>query len=88
MKLKKNHEIRLVNIPSVPPGHRYRRGPCRILENVWWLRETVMPKQEEREKRRAANHGRALRRRNLRIQISFWNTSLIWAHLTHHPPLI
>lgn len=49
----------LVNIPSVPPGHGYRRGPCRVLENVWWLRETVMSKQEEREKRSAANHGRA-----------------------------
>lgn len=39
MKLKKNHEIRLVNIPSVLPGHGYRRGPCRVLENVWWLRD-------------------------------------------------
>lgn len=32
----------------------------------------VVPKQEERKKRRAANHGRALGRGNLRLQISFW----------------
>lgn len=55
MSLKKNPEIRLVKIPSVPPGHGHKKGPCRVLENVWRLRETVVPKQEEREKRRAEN---------------------------------